>query len=553
MKHFWNRSCVKVFSLLILIFSFRDLQAAVQPISPKDGIWNVLTRIGIAIDSLALSSACTTTFGQAEVNTGYFILSPGTYCLGQNVSGSAAASAIIVASNDVTIDLQGHTIANVINAISLEATSVSNVIIKNGTIENCTNGIINSTLAVFLTNIAIRDMNFNNNGVAVSLSGGVRTSGLLIENCNAYNSSNIFASNLADTAIVRGCVFEEVRGGFIPVGVQLVGNGVANILIEDCVSTGSLPANPNLISIFNAQNGMIRNCVAQDGSSQMIQVGATQNVVISDCIAERATGFGITIAGNQANANVLIERCVTSQTAGFEIKNNAIPALALAGVKVIDCVAENNSGPAGFLLQPTTTTISDVVFKRCCAIGNNGSGFLVYLVSVHPATSIFQLVFEDCIAQGNAGDGFTIVNAKAGGSIQGVLFSNCIAQGNRGGANPIGTVLPGDGFGIGSTAFTTDSINDVMIKNCIAQGNTRDGVNLGLTVIQSQVAGCQANANNNVGFVNQNATPTFNNFLNNQSLFNNSFVDYSGVAQVTAARNELGLLTVNNFYYNISS
>jgi hypothetical protein len=284
----------------------------------------------------------------------------------------------------------------------------------------------------------------------------------------------------------------------------------------------------------------------------MIQVGATQNVVISDCIAERASGTGISIAGNLANASVLIERCVASQTAGFDIKNNTSPALALAGVKVIDCVAEHNSGPAGFFLQPTTTTISDVVFKRCCAIGNSGSGFLVYLVGVLPATSISQLVFENCLAQGNAGDGFTLINTEPGGSIQGVLFSNCIAQGNTGGANPIGTVLPGDGFGIGSTAFTTGPIRDVICDNCIAQVNARDGFDLGSTTTLSKILACCSMRNTVTGINSQLGAA---NVVLANSAFDNGFADIVGVPDpsLVVSRSLTGAIAGATYWVNVVS
>jgi hypothetical protein len=540
-----NRSNVRVLSLLILIFSFQHLQAAVQPIIIGEGNWNVLTRIGITIDQL--SDVCTFTFGQAEFGAGYTIVSPGVYCLIENVSGSASPNGVTVASNGVTIDLQGHTMAGVTTAINLGSTSVSNLIIKNGIIRNCTNGIFNSSGAVTLTNIAIRDMNFNNNTTAVSLTTGP-LDGLLIENCFGYNSSRITANSISSGAVVRGCLLEERRGGGIAVGVTLFGNSTtANLTIEDCIATGSFSVNPANFSVALAENGTIQNCIAQEGGGPMFDAQRCKNLTVSDCIAQRSDSTGFFIAGGlTTDASIVVERCVASQTAGFIVQD--IIAVPLARVALIDCIAENNNIGNGFTVFPFSVSLSDVVFKRCCAINNTGAGFVIYLPS-GVTGDISNIVFEDCLAQGNVGDGFIIVNAKATGVIDNVVFNNCTSQGNIGGALPIvGGVTSGNGFGVGATVLNVGLNRKILFENCIADHNLNNGFSLATTA-SSLTIDCRANFNGGNGFFNSLSEPS-NIFLSNVATFNTSG-NFAGVNQPVAV--SAAIAGVPNAYYNIAA
>jgi hypothetical protein len=151
----------------------------------------------------------------------------------------------------------------------------------------------------------------------------------------------------------------------------------------------------------------------------------------------------------------------------------------------------------------------------------------VYLPSVLTATSISQLVFENCLAQGNGGDGFSLVSAKVGGNIQGVVFSNCIAQGNTGGANPIGTVLPGDGFGIGTSPFNSGQIGHIICTNCTAEDNAHDGFGFASTVTLSKILDCCALRNTVTGI---NNLPGDTNAVLGNSAFNNFGGDIYGVS-----------------------
>jgi len=559
----------QIFLSLGLFFSCSNLGAmcpqTVGPITASDGTWTVVSRIGQAtnviqsqICAIAPSSAgitdlsCSFTFGQTDVGGGniYNIVSPGTYCMAQNITFTAG-TAIRVNSSDVTIEMKGHTLSGGSNANTLGiglGASVQNVTIQNGIIERLAGsfptggvGIIDqiSNASQTLKNITIQNMSFNNNSVAaIGLNGSNSSTifdvdGAFIENCDAYNSGRINVQGYSAT--VQNCEMYDNRSGVLsgifltgPSGGALIAN---DFLIQDCIVTCSfgIGLDGSGIQIQRVQNGAISNCMVMGGREPAIGAAGFTNMVISDCVSQGAVthAFQINNPGvglnPNANATLTIERCVAeASSTGFEINNGL--NTTYAAVNIVDCIAEFN-GVFGFVFNnATTVNWGNINVKGCSALGNGSVGFLVNSGAV--AAVITDIVFENCVAQKNRGDGFQLSIFTPGGLIRDVVFRDCVAQ-----ANSSSVFSYGDGFSVGYAPFQVNGghIFGVSCLNCVSQQNARDGFSFGLTTTFCKVLDSCAMLNTGTGFTNLGGTT--NAFISNVALFNTA-ADYSGLAAV---------------------
>jgi hypothetical protein len=490
-----------------------------------------------------------------------------------------------VSSSDVTIDMRGHALygagANT-TGIVLNG-GVQNVIIKNGTIENMRGSFPNGVgiqdavgHSSTLQNIMIQNMNFNNNDGAAIIMGNSAANvyavdGILIQNCKGYNSTGISLAG-SRSGIVQGCDFTQNTGSFAfaAIGAQGPSNALLadSFLIEDCILTGSAILIGSGIGIALTHNAVIRNCIVQkSGLLSSIQTNFCDNIVISDCVVE-SDSFGMSLLGQVApGAALLIERCVCRAEAGIVILNgltNFGPSF-FSSVKVVDCVAESvipNPLITGLFLGAFTIydgipdqTVSNIIFKRCCATGDFLSGFVLTCTA---AGSLSNIVFEDCVAQhspSGVGDGFSLIALRPASVISNVVFSNCVAQGSRLGTIvvPDGTppgynlTYQGDGFGIGSAPQSLGTIKNVVFANCASDANAHDGFGL-VSTSSSQVMSSRASLNNRFGFFNGPGTK-INGFLSNVGTSDTA--DYAGLTEPVFARAGLGGVT--NKYINIAS
>jgi len=568
----------QIFLSLGLFFSCSNLGAmcpqTVGTISINEGIWSLLSRVGEAqnvIQSQICAFAfdcdmcpdfdCSTTstcncscipFGQSDIGAGnvYTISSPGVYCMIENVTFSFG-TAITVNSSDVTINLKGHTLNGGNGALSVAGIRlenfISNVTIQNGTIENISgstffairdSGVAASIFDAALSNIVIKDINFNNNfssiGLGVVPAEQVFLDGILIENCNFFGTLAPDIQLLSISSIVRNCQLQnsfEILSPGVPAGTRYA-------LVEDCVVSSTSSVQVGIISVA-ADNVVVRNCILQGPANQGINVAGT-NVTISDCTLQDGDTsnpiYGLNLTNNGGAA--LIERCfVANNATGFYITN------AGNSLKLVDCVAESNAFN-GFYFN---TPVSKITVQGCSAEANGINGFVIQNNGTGQVIS--KITFENCVAQGNSGDGFSLVNADPGSAISEVIFMNCVSQRNLGGTDGVTTWF-GDGFGIGSASTNAGPIFDVLCQNCVAQRNVHDGLNFASTVTLGKILDNCSMFNTGTGFAN--LTGSSNAFVGNVSLFNVA-ADYSGLAVSDSIQSRAAGLGKIAAYENVSS
>jgi hypothetical protein len=94
----------------------------------------------LALSLLALSGGARaqTTECTEITSASYMITAPGVYCLKQSLT--AAGIGVMIESDDVVLDLNGHTLT--IGGIGVRATDRSNVTVRNGTVRGGTYGVL---------------------------------------------------------------------------------------------------------------------------------------------------------------------------------------------------------------------------------------------------------------------------------------------------------------------------------------------------------------------------------------------------------------------------
>ncbi len=561
----------QIFLSLGLFFSFSQLGAmcpqTVGSISTTEGVWSLLSRIGVAtnviesqicaLDACVCGTSgsvtsncnidCSFSFGQAQIPL--TISTPGTYCMTENIS-FAAGTAITVSSNDVTIDMKGHTLNGGDNAVTgiLLSDGVVRVTIQNGIIEHiggaAPNGIaIRDTVGAvtLMQNITIRDMSFNFNIDMINFNQAAAAAfdvtNLLVENCTGYNSGGIRARCL--NGIVRGCSLEENKGDVFEHGIFLHGRPTAalaeSLLIQDCVSISATRVNRVGIQIGTARNATIRSCLVSGSSDATpgpngtgIRCDTSKLVTIQDCIVSdcRTDQAGIEVTALPgltfgSETEVLIESCVSRDNFGFNpgrgcgIKIHSGGSMSNRGgyeaIVLNNCVADNNTETGIQILNNNIEGLNyqGIALRDCHASSNQVCGFILSNFNVGTGAGINNARYDGCTAQTNAGGGFIVRNGATSLQVLNIRFRNCVAQLNANAAFWFvdATTFPAHGFGISTSNTEGSNVDGVQLISCTAQFNSV-GFGYGPLSINCQSRECEANTNSS-GFINSGAGNRF--------------------------------------------
>ena len=267
-----------------------------------------------------------------DAGSTFKITQPGAYYLSGNVTGVSAKAGIVIAADNVTLDLDGFALLGVAGSLDGIATDAAhrNLTIRNGTIAgwgqdgiDLTQGVIAGTFqsGSLLENVqasncsargivtgvnsvlkACQAIDNNSEGIHVGESSS-------ISSCLAYSNTGIGYSISAACTLVNCSADGNTGGGYRLLGGSSIhhcsaySNGTAGIftqnsgiLIEDCTcSFNSAPG----ISIGGSGNTTVRACQCyQNASNPGILV------TVSDCRIEgnncttNGTGIRITGSGN---------------------------------------------------------------------------------------------------------------------------------------------------------------------------------------------------------------------------------------------------------------
>lgn len=256
-------------------------------------------------------------------SSGLVINSPGNYVFGENIKWEATGDgqAILITANNVILDLNNHSLKSKktnFNTIGILAISVSNIIIKNGSIENFAfHGIkCENSANIYIKNITVNGLNKDNIatftvpvGILVSTSSNafvsqctvknldVRTASLaaiqmtstspsVISDCcvldliNRDGACSGIGHLACDNAKVLSCTVDNLRSEFdINLNTQghttigLIPTLSTNLVIENCKISNIAGScdDAHGISLFECLGAIVQNCSVtnvSDGESK---------------------------------------------------------------------------------------------------------------------------------------------------------------------------------------------------------------------------------------------------------------------------------------------
>jgi len=353
-----------------------------------------------------------------DLAEGLVITEPGHYRLTESVAWTTDdpnARAITIASDNVTLDLGGHTLRQI---------DPPRPVIDNRTERACKGHVVSGNVAIWAvgrTGVTIRNGSVRDvQGVGVCLKDCVLVDllDLRIHGCGG--------DGVVDTSFLRR------NGGLFVIGTSAAQEEVitwsTDIRIINCVCTDNASALDYVVTL----GSLVQNC---------------RNVTVRHSVFNRTVNS-------------------SPQPSGVQFNVVGIDFVMCRNVLVADCEAhENSSGgePAGFFAWG-----ENYKFVDCRANGN-------YTLTGHRAcgfniSTTAHLEMMNCEANGNfnanreaCGDAmkdFTACGFRIGRAVNRAVLENCHASGNHG----IGQHAPVAGFMLNSASH-------VLLKNCTATAN----------------------------------------------------------------------------------
>lgn len=332
----------------------------IYSVHPGENIWHVAAETSTQVDQLlaTLVSCCASltadmagTFtalaaccacNPSAITESMIITESGTYCVANDFSGS-----ITIMTDNVEIDLNGHTISS--GGITI---SGNNVLVKNGRLVSGTGVTPTGTRQ----NILLQDLQIL--GGTTSISATTVTN-LLLERININGATSGIAVTNCDACIMKNCKVVNISGG---TGYTMNATVAA---IFECELIGCSAY--NCTTGFSASN---LNCVMTDCSSDVMTTGFdvptntvnVTSVLLKRCFAKNCSTVGFTVGSTTSSQRYTFKECEAENCAsGFIIIANTSLCCGL----LENCVANTGSAD-GFLFGGT---------NRCAVQYCNASGF----------------------------------------------------------------------------------------------------------------------------------------------------------------------------------
>ncbi|NBP14333.1 right-handed parallel beta-helix repeat-containing protein [bacterium] len=370
--------------------------------------------------------------GTNSLTLSYTITKPGYYLLTETIISETRNGAIVViASNDVILDLHGNTITQ-----SSDATNVDGIFINNN-----------------LTNITIKHgiiRKTTGNGVEVSSGcSNISLEDITVIECNRtgilFNGS---AQALIRNSEVKKCLVSATSSTTSDaIGLNLTYCTVFTA-IDSAFNTSRTTTNTfNAYGVFAQNNSALTfiNCTALANQGETIAAGFcadnSTSVAFEHCTANQNSATDTAVSESYGflmnnSTAVTFKNCHAAQ-------NNAINTAAGLRIKgskynyLFECVAQSNfitgSGANdrahGFMVD-TTGSIGHR-FEYCTASGNQGSTNALSLCAGFSLATATHCILANCLSQANGGTaGFGVgINLAADCAL--CLVKECQVVSNR--------------------------------------------------------------------------------------------------------------------------
>ncbi len=379
------------------------------------------------------------------------ISAPGSYYLSANVTGVASKSGVVIAADDVSLDLNGFEVKGI-------AGSVSGIVLS-GTRENC-----------LIRNGAIREWDVK------GIDGGFGFFAVY-ENLRVSDNGGI-GIHVGSGSVVRSCVVSDNGShGFQCLSVS-GGHTIRVVVMEHCLATG------NGGDGFRLTNTTIRDCVAELNGGKGITVFsvATEALTATNCMAISNTGDGIS-----AGVGSTLTNCTAKENGG------TYGIFAGEGSTLTGCTAYSNDVESGIRADDRST------LTNCTASLNTSAAADSWGISAGA-----QCTISNCSANGNLNTNATPSDSTGGGILAGNSsnIQNCTVVGNKGDgiqigsdSRVIGNNCDSNNFGGGNAAGIHSTGADNRIEGNNVTDNTRgiDVDSSGSLIIKNSASGNSTN------------------------------------------------------------
>ena len=246
----------------------------------------------------------------------FTISQPGSYYFTANVTATGSIAGIIIAADDVSLDLNGFALTGggtgSARGIDVPAAR-KNLAIRNGTIRGWTAGGVRAENA---TNSTLEGLRFTGNAGGSLVGALVVGNGSVIKDCVASNNTTNGIKTFSGTTIIGCTAASNSFSGFFLGG---------SVTITDCTAHANSGGGIKLVG-----NGLINHCTASfnTGSGIAGGVGST----INNCAAS-FNGF----SGIEADNGSTVSHCAVTN-------NSSSGIVAAFGGTVSDCTATINTG-----------------------------------------------------------------------------------------------------------------------------------------------------------------------------------------------------------------
>jgi parallel beta-helix repeat protein len=416
-----------------------------------------------------------------DADSTFKITQPGSYYLTGNVTAAPGKHGIEIASDNVTLDLMGFTIAGnggagTIDGVHAELPALAQrSTIVNGVIRDFPgDGIGCEQFGAMLVD-RVKVVSCLGNGIAVN-SGSVVTNcicggcgnvgfgtsnGVTLINCVAGECGS-HGFQVGTSSIIKGCISSGNTGAGFATG-STTGLNISDSTAD--TNHGAGIAGPNQSLVINCQvhgNGdttsaggivvgsssMIADCLSSANTGPGILVGASGTV--RGCTSQFNSTFGISGGGGTSVTDC---NCAHNTTDGVSIASDAV---------VINTSAITNSG-RGIIVS------SQSLVRGCNATGNgnNGIEFIAFAGVVEGCTTVGNgangiRVLQDTVVTGNISD-----QHSSGAGIS-VSSSDCRIQNNNCTDSSVGIqVDAGGSFIVGNTCSGNTSNYEIAAGNIV--------------------------------------------------------------------------------------
>ena len=407
----------------------------------------------------------------------------GCFCLTEDICGP-----IIIAHDDVELNLNCHRVDGNGASAAISADDVSNISITNGRVVNSlpNNGIELTNITGFaLSKLDISDCN-RALSIQNSSNGNVSSS-------NFYDnvSSDIDEASAVVSVSNSSCIeFEDVDVcGNTKALSEAVGafgdtrHGIITVFNCDGIDFRSCKSNNNTLgntnSRFNAW--LIQDCKGCAWRDCEANVNKTPFQATFFSVIELIDSQGCIFEGCQANSNVHVGGPGTGRSELFAIRlaafmfDNPPSGCILSHCQANDNIIESGEGERNTLhvirLEGTLECIVDH-----CQINNNDIGTAPPVLSSNSSTHGIDLrsgsgtVISNCQASGNAFMALPII----GSGISELVVENCQVANNTG--------LTSNGILFGISVFMCENIS---VRKCTVEDNVAPAIMIPIAVIAS--------------------------------------------------------------------